>query len=119
MVLVGSSEVATVRETHSHYFGIKSDESILESLDESIIGFSHRMDIDVGARQILACMHRKHYWGKKTVEPDTLKNHYCQKVLTFESSLETLIEKGLVHRTNAITGIALDIKRKKDIEVYL
>ncbi len=119
VVLVGSSEVATVRETHSHYFGIKSDESILESLDESIIGFSHRMDIDVGARQILACMHRKHYWGKKTVEPDTLKNHYCQKVLTFESSLETLIEKGLVHRTNAITGIALDIKRKKDIEVYL
>ena len=92
---------------------------MLESLDESIVGFSHKMDIDVGARHILACMHRKHYWGKKTVAPETLKNHYCHNVLTFESSLNTLIEKGLVHRGTAVNGIALDIKRKREIEDYL
>jgi ppGpp synthetase/RelA/SpoT-type nucleotidyltranferase len=119
VVLVGSSEVATVRETHSHYFGIDADSSVLETLDESIVGFSHRMDIDVGARQILACMHRKHLWGRKTIAVDTLKNHFCQNVLTFDSSLEALVEKGLVHHEAPNGGVALDIKQKRFIEEYL
>ncbi len=37
VVMIGSSDVATVRQTHSHYFGIEGYESILESLDESIV----------------------------------------------------------------------------------
>lgn len=119
VVLVGSSEVATVRETHSHYFGLESHSSVLESLDQSIVGFSTRMDIDVGARQILACLHRKHCWGKKTVTSDTLKNHYCKGVLTFDSSLDALIQKGLVHKASSIGGVALDVKKKREIEDYL
>lgn len=119
VVLVGSSEVATIRETHSHYFGLERHSSVLESLDESIVGFSSRMDIDVGARQILACMCRKRYWGKKTVTPDTLKNHYCKDVLTFDSSLDALIQKSLVHRDKLGGRISLDIKRKSEIESYL
>ena len=119
VVLVGSSDVATLRETHSHYFGIERRAAVLESLDESIIGFSRRMDIDVGARQILAYMHRKHFWGRKTIAIETLRNHYCRNVLTFDSSLEALLEKGLVHRPSATAGIALDLKRKTEIEGYL
>ena len=119
VVLVGSSEVATIRETHSHYFGINSQDAVLESLDESIVGFSHHMDIDVGARQILACLSRKHMWGKKTITPDTLRNHFCKNVLTFDTSLQTLIDKGLVRKATAISGISLDIKRKSEIEDYL
>lgn len=119
VVLVGSSEVATVRETHSHYFGLDSDATVLESLDQSIVGFSQRMDIDIGARQILLCLHRKHVWGKKRMSPDTLKNHHCQHVLTFDSSLETLINKGLVHRESQNGAVSLIIQKKADIEEYL
>lgn len=63
VVLIGSSKVATVRRTHSHYFGIENFGSVLENIDESIVGFSRRMDIDVGARQILLKLHTKHFWG--------------------------------------------------------
>ncbi|MFQ8806359.1 MAG: hypothetical protein ACLR8Y_16315 [Alistipes indistinctus] len=52
VVLVGTSSVANVRETHSHYFGLAQQSNILETLNESIVGFSNQMDIDVGARQI-------------------------------------------------------------------
>lgn len=117
VVLVGSSEVATLRETHSHYFGISAGGAVLETVDESIIGFSQRMDIDVGARHILACLERKHFWGKKTISVDTLRNHFCQNVLTFDGSLATLISKQLVHHT--ATGVSLDIKMKNAIEDYL
>ncbi|MCZ7583797.1 MAG: hypothetical protein M5R36_10925 [Deltaproteobacteria bacterium] len=119
VVLIGSSRVANIRETHSHYFGLERKSTILESLESSVIGFSTHTDIDVGARQILACMHRKRFWGKKTVAEDTLKNHYCKDVLTFDSSLETLIQKGLVLRGDAVGPLALDIKKKKNIENYL
>ncbi|MGA8810100.1 MAG: RelA/SpoT domain-containing protein [Thermoanaerobaculia bacterium] len=119
VVLVGSSDVATVRLTHSHYFGVSVDGAVLESLDESIVGFSKRLDIDVGARQILASLHRKRYWGTKTIAVDTLRNHYCQKVLTFDSSLAALIEKGLVYPAAAGAGVALNIKRKREVEEYL
>ncbi|MBM7113350.1 RelA/SpoT domain-containing protein [Archangium primigenium] len=116
VVLIGSSEVATVRQTHSHYFGIEKYDTILETLDTSIVGFRRKIDLDVGARQILATLFRKSFWGKKSVSVDTLRNHYCKGVLTFELSLETLADKGLIH-TKA--GISLDLSKKAEIEGYL
>jgi hypothetical protein len=119
VVLIGSSEIATVRQTHSHYFGIETYSNILESLDSSIVGFARRIDIDIGARQILACLHRRHFWGKKTISDDTLKNHFCKNVLTFDSSLKTLEDKHLTLRTSPSSGISLNIQRKPEIEQYL
>lgn len=119
VVLVGSSSVANIRETHSHYFGLNQKNNVLETLNESIVGFSNKMDIDVGARQILAVMDRKRYWGTKTISQDTLKNHYCQDILTFDTSLSTLIAKELIHKGDTTKGIALNLKKKKEIESYL
>lgn len=119
VVLIGSSKVATVRKTHSHYFGIESYDNILESLDQSIIGFSRRMDIDVGARQILLKLHTKHFWGKKSVAQSTLKNHFCQDVLTFESSVDVLVQKGFVLRETANGPVSLNIKMRPEIEQYI
>ena len=119
VVLIGSSEIATVRQTHSHYFGIETYENILESLDTSVVGFSRKIDIDVGARQILSCLHRRHFWGKKTISEDTLRNHFCKGVLTFESSMKTLNEKRLTLQSPLNGGISLNIRRKAEIEQYL
>lgn len=119
VVLIGSSEVATVRQTHSHYFGIESYSSILESLDSSIAGFTRKIDIDVGARQILATLHRRHFWGKKTVSEDTLRNHFCKNVMTFESSLQTLANKNLLIKSALNGGYSLNISKKSEIEQYL
>lgn len=119
VVLIGSSKVATVRRTHSHYFGIETYGNVLENLDESIIGFSKRMDIDVGARQILLKLHTKHFWGEKAVAKSTLKNHFCQSVLTFDSSLEVLVEKGLVHYNGSNGPVSLNIKKRNEIEQYM
>lgn len=88
-------------------------------MDESIVGFSNRMDIDVGARQILSCLDRKRYWGTKKILVETLKNHYCKDVLTFDSSLEALIEKELILRASANRGVSLSIKKKNEISSYL
>lgn len=119
VVLVGSSEVATVRQTHSHYFGIESYENILENLDTSIVGFSRKIDIDIGARQILATLHRRRFWGKKTVSADTLSNHFCKGVLTFESSLRSLQERQLVQVSPMNGGVSLNIQKKSEIEQYV
>ncbi|NDU86471.1 MAG: RelA/SpoT domain-containing protein [Ferrovum sp.] len=119
VVLIGSSEVATVHKTHSHYFGIESYNNVLENLDQSIIGFSRKMDIDVGARQILLKLHTKHFWGKKPVALHTLKNHFCQSILTFDSSLNVLIQKGFVLRETINGPVSLNIKMQKEIEQYI
>lgn len=119
VVLVGSSEVATVRQTHSHYFGIESYDNILENLDTSIVGFTRKIDIDIGARQILACMQRRHFWGKKTISIDTLSNHFCKDVLTFESSLRTLAERSLIQTSTLNGGVSLNVRKKSEIEQYL
>lgn len=118
VVLVGSSSVANIRETHSHYFGLAQKENVLETLNESIVGFSNQMGIDVGARQILATMERRHCWGTKVISKDTLKNHFCKDVLTFDESVESLIEKRLIINA-ASGGITLNLKKKKEIESYL
>lgn len=119
VVLVGSSEVATVRQTHSHYFGIESYENILESLDTSIVGFSRKIDIDVGARQILSTLTRRRFWGKKTIAIDTLKNHFCKGVITFDSSLKSLLDRGLLQPSPLNGGVSLNIGKKAEIERYI
>lgn len=119
VVLIGSSKVATVRRTHSHYFGIETYGNVLENIDQSIIGFSRRMDIDVGARQILLKLHTKHFWGEKSVAQSTLKNHFCQGVITFDYSLDVLVEKELVHRKGANGPVSLNIKKRNEIEQYV
>lgn len=115
VVLIGSSEVATVRQTHSHYFGIEAYDNILETLDTSIAGFRRKIDLDIGARQILNVLYRRHYWGGKSVSKETLKNHFCQNVLTFEQSLDALAVKQLVNTDN---GISLNLSKKGEIEAY-
>ncbi|HAU80469.1 MAG TPA: (p)ppGpp synthetase [Stenotrophomonas sp.] len=119
VVLVGSSEVATVRQTHSHYFGIDSYASILEGLDVAIVGFTRKIEIDIGARQILAVLRRRKFWGRNTVGVDTLSNHLCKQVLSFESSLEGLLEREFVTKSTLNGGISLNIRKKAEIEANL
>lgn len=119
VVMIGSSDVATVRQTHSHYFGIEGYENILESLDQSIVGFSKRMDIDVGARQILISLHRKRHWGNNRIPADILKNHHCGDMMTFESSLKVLQGKDLVITKSPNDQISLNLKKKSEIEQYI
>ncbi len=116
VVLIGSSDIATVRSTHSHYFGVAAYDKVLETLQDSIVGFSRRMDLDVGARQILAVLVRRRYWGNKRASEDTMKNHFCRDVITFDVSLRTLRQKGLVSTAG---GVALEIKKKAEIESYI
>jgi hypothetical protein len=49
------------------------------------------------------------------VSRDTLKNHFCQSVLTFDSSLDALAGKGLIQVDG---GISLNLRRKADVEAY-
>lgn len=118
VVLVGSSKVSTLRQTHSHYFGLNhADGPILEDLNSSIVGFSNAMDIDVGAREILRTLERRHFWGTKVVSLDTLKNHFCKGVITFDSSLQTLTKKNLI--LNSGNAISLNVKMKGEINKYV
>lgn len=120
VVLIGSSDVSTVKQTHSHYFGIDKYDNILEKLDRAVIGFSRREDIDLGARQILHCLRNRKIWGKKkALSQATLKNHFCQNVYTFDYSLEVLLERGLVTRVKSRGPVMLNIKKKKEIEALL
>ena len=118
VVLIGSSDIATVQETHSHYFGISPPDSVLESLADSLTGISSKMDLGVGARKILSAMYRKKYWSKKAASPQTLKNHFCKDVTDFDDALNTLIQKGFV-TIRDLGGISLDIKLRTQIEQYI
>lgn len=116
VVLIGSSRVATVRRTHSHYFGIEDYDKILESLDESIEGFESIGAIDVSSRQILLKLYTKHFWGQKTVAQETLRNHFCRDVKNLDVSLEKLVQQGLVLRDSANGPVSLNIKARAEID---
>ncbi|QEO18900.1 RelA/SpoT domain-containing protein [Acetobacter vaccinii] len=119
VVMIGASDIATIRQTHSHYFGIEKFDDILENLDQSIIGFKTRMDIDVGARKILELLVRKKYWGRKSISEGTLKNHFTRSVNTFDTSINTLRDLGLLTVGEQYATISLNLKKKSEIERYL
>lgn len=120
VVMVGSSSVAMIRKTHSHYFGIDGYDSALETLDKSIIGFSTRNKIDSGCRRILSTLRRKGYWGqKKVINHNTLKNHFCKSVFGFDAYIQQLIDMGLVMRKGKNGPLSLNIQRTDEINSYL
>jgi ppGpp synthetase/RelA/SpoT-type nucleotidyltranferase len=118
VVLIGSSDIQTVRETHSHYFGISPPDSVLESLDDSLTGISAKSDLGLDGRKILAAMYRKRFWGTKTASAETLKNHFCQDVEDFEVAIQSLIQKQFL-TVRPLGGLVLNIKKKNEIEQYL
>jgi len=118
VVLIGSSDIATVQETHSHYFGISPPDSVLESLDDSLTGISAKVDLGLDGRKILAAMYRKKFWSTKSASSDTLKNHFCRDVGNFDESLRKLIDRDFV-LVRPLGGLTLNIKKKNEIEQYL
>lgn len=116
VVLIGSSHVATVRRTHSHYFGIEDYEKILENLDESIEGFKSVGAIDVSSRQVLLKLYTKHFWGQKSVAQETLRNHFCRDVHNLDATLGKLVQQGLLLREYAGGPVSLNIKARPEID---
>jgi ppGpp synthetase/RelA/SpoT-type nucleotidyltranferase len=116
VVLIGSSHVATVRKTHSHYFGIEDYEKILENLDESIEGFRSLGAIDVSSRQVLLKLYTKHFWGQKSVAQETLHNHFCREVHNLDATLDKLVQQGLLLRDYAGGPVSLNIKARAEID---
>jgi len=119
VVLVGSSDVTMIRRTHSHYFGIDGYDGILENLDTSILGFSTRKRLDAGSRRVLHTLHRKNFWGGRTVSIETLKNHYCKNIYGIEESLKNLLELGLINMPNKKGPVSLNGSMREEIKSYL
>lgn len=113
VVMIGSSSISTVKHTHSHYFGIEHHNVALESMEKSIIGLSSRSKIDTGARRILMTMRNRRFWGPKKVGVATLKNHFCNNIASFESSLAELRGLGVISGSDPIS---LDIKKKQLVD---
>jgi hypothetical protein len=118
VVLIGSSNIETVQETHSHYFGISPPDSVLESLDDSLTGISSKIDLGLDERKILSAMYRKKYWSTKSASSETLKNHFCRDVKDFEEAMNKLIGRGFI-LVRPLGGVALNIKKKNEIEQYI
>lgn len=116
VILIGTSNISTVPNTHSHYFGIEHHVDALEEMEGSIIGLARRSQLDVGARRILLTLKRRKYWGKNTVLVSTLRNHFCQNVASFDSSLAHLRSMKLVIGDDPIS---LDIKMSKEINLFV
>lgn len=116
VVLIGTSDVSTLLKTHSHYFGIDHHNSALEGMEESIIGLGKRSELDIGARRILMTLKRRKYIGTNTISIATLKNHFCQNVATFDSSLEVAIGTGFIR---GIDPISLEASRIHELTDFV
>jgi ppGpp synthetase/RelA/SpoT-type nucleotidyltranferase len=119
VVMIGSSDVSTIRQTHSHYFGIESYDSILQDYDATVLGFAKRRSLDSDARRILQKLYSQNIWGKKRVSRDTLKNHYCHGLDSIELPISELERLGLIVVTNKGSAYSLNVKKKTEIQSFL
>ncbi len=119
VVLVGSSSVAMIRRTHSHYFGVDGYDAILQSLEQSISGFSTRRRLSPEARRLLHTLSRKKFWGRNTVSYSTLRNHYCKSIRDFEGAVADLKDHDLIDEANNSEVISLRPSAHELVNEYL
>jgi len=122
VVMIGSSDVSTIRKTHSHYFGIETYDTILQSITSAIVDINKKEkikeEIDERARKVLQCLVRRGNWNAKKVSFDTLNRHYCRDIVNIEEVINILERRGLVIKSSN-NICSLNIKRRKDIEKYI
>lgn len=116
VVMIGASDASTIRYTHSHYFGIEKYDSILQNIDDSVLAFSKRNEIDDNSRKIINSLYKKDYWGVKKVAISTIKNHYCPDMNNFEDTIEQLSSIGYILLNSRKGIVSLNIKKKAQIE---
>jgi ppGpp synthetase/RelA/SpoT-type nucleotidyltranferase len=115
VVMIGSSDVTTIRKTHSHYFGIETYDTILQSIDSTIVDFNKKEEIDERARIVLQCLIRRGNWNAKKISFDTLKNHYCRDIDNIEEAVNILERMGFVIKSSN-NNYSLNMKKRKQIE---
>lgn len=115
VVMIGSSNVATVQKTHSHYFGIESYDSILESLDDSQVAFAKRSQLASLERQVIQRLVKYNNWNQNKVSIETLKNHYFRDIFDLELHLEALLDRGFVIQEKKGGPVSLNMKQKNEI----
>lgn len=120
VVMVGSSDAAMIRHTHSHYFGIEDYESVLATLEGSVAGLSARYPVGLSERRILQVLVRRKHWGhRKAVRRDTLSNHFCKSVIGFDDALANLLRDGYLCTKFANGPVFLDPGARAKIEAAL
>jgi ppGpp synthetase/RelA/SpoT-type nucleotidyltranferase len=116
VVMIGSSDVSMIRKTHSHYFGIDNYDTILQSIDESLLSFNKRGEFDQDARIVLQCLYKRGNWNNKRVSYDTLKNHYCREVKDIDSAINLLETLGFITKTSYGNNYSLNTKKRTEME---
>lgn len=93
VVLIGSTFVKSIKETHSHYFGVESYQEILQFIHQLIDG--SREGLSVEAYYVLKKLTSHGHWGANSCSFDTLRNHYCA-LPNCEEALRELAERGYI-----------------------
>lgn len=119
VVLVGASDISTIEQTHSHYFGIESFDGILQNLDTSFESIRKELQLSIGAKRILTALYRRHFWKVKTITIATIKNHMCAGMSDFDESLEELLNMGYVIRKSSADPLTLNIAKKSEIDALM
>lgn len=119
VVMIGSSNVATIQKTHNHYFGIESYHQVLKTLDDSQIEFAIMSHIDPDARKVLQRLTNRENWGQNKITIETLKNHFCMDVKDIESTIKFLIINGFIIQDKNNGSLSLNTKQKEMIMRYL
>jgi len=118
VVMIGSSDVTAIRKTHSHYFGIETYDTILQSIASAFIDFNKKEEIDERARTVLQCLVRRGNWNTKKISFDTLKNHYCRDIVDIKEAISILEKMGFVIKVSN-DSCSLNMKKRKEIEKYI
>jgi ppGpp synthetase/RelA/SpoT-type nucleotidyltranferase len=118
VVMIGSSDVTAIRKTHSHYFGIETYDTILQSIDSTIVDFNKKEEIDERARTVLQCLIRRGNWNAKKISFDTLKNHYCRDIEDIEEVVNILERMGFIIKSSN-NSCSLNMKKRDEIEKYV
>ena len=121
VVMIGATSVETIKQTHSHYFGLQSYDKVLESLDESLTNVKIRYDIDYDCRNIIQSLYSKKSWGGKKVSIDTLKNHFCKDIKNniLMEKINRLVKDGFLLVDAKFTNVSLNTNKRADIMEYI
>lgn len=119
VVMIGSSNVATIQKTHNHYFGIESYHQVLKTLNDSEFDFAMTSHIDPDARKILQRLSQRDNWGQNKITLETLKNHFCKDIKNIEEVIDSLIINGFILQDKNNGPLSLNLKQKEMIMKYI
>ncbi len=111
--------VQTLLQMHPERLAPTADRATAPGVRDSDAPNRISLRLSKDAARIVEVLCHKGHWGRNSVSPDTLRNHYCRGLEDFDAAVKELVRADILTARHPHGPFSLNPKAKSSVEAII